>query len=97
MAADAAKTAFETSPDSVYGVLVGVLFLISLALSFAVYKVVRAGAQERKEHKNEMKEIYEKHEASDNKKYEDMQALTEKVMTGMEKMTGMIQVLTNKS
>ena len=96
LVADAAEKTFMTSPDTVYGVLVGVLFLLSVALSYMIVRVVKAGSKERDDHKDEMKMIYEKHELSDTKKYEDMKSLTEKVMVGMEKMTGMIEVLTKK-
>ncbi len=93
---DAVEKSFGTSPDTVYGVLVGVLVCAVIGLSYAIYRVVKASNEERTEHKKEMQAIYEKHDASSAKKYEDMQILTEKVMTGMEKMTGMIEVLTRK-
>ena len=83
IAADAAQNAFQTSPDTVYGVLVGVLFVLSTALAYGIVKVVRAGSKERDAHKDEMKGIYEKHEIADTQKYQDMKALTEKVMVGV--------------
>ena len=106
-AAEVVTKSFNTNPDTVYGVLVGVLVLVTGVVLWAAWKMVNRHKDERKEnkdeivslvkdHKNEMKELMVNHEKADTKKYEDMKGLTEKVMVGMEKMTGMIEVLTKK-
>lgn len=94
------ENAFNTSPDTVYGVLVMVLVVACGALAYSGYKLIKSHKQEIveivTEHKREMKEIYEKYERKEEEKYNDMKALTEKVMVGMESMTNMIKAVIGK-
>jgi len=83
IAAEVVKNSFNTNPDTVFGVLVSILLAVIVGLVVGIVKVVKAGSKERKEHKLEMKSIFERHEMADNNKYRDMKDLSEKTLTAM--------------
>ena len=64
MAEEAIKNSFNTNPDNVFGVLVGILLLGLVGYTYGLWKLIKHHKDEMAElrdaHKEEMKDIYEK-------------------------------------
>ena len=89
VATEVVRNAFQTNPDTVFGVLVSILVLAVIALCFGIWQLIKA-------HKKEMAEIVKRHELADNEKYKDMKELSEKTVTAMTLVMSKLDVLITK-
>lgn len=89
IAEDVVRNTFNTSPDTVFGILISILVLVILGLSYAMWKLI-------KDHKEEMKGILEKYNASEEAKYKDMRELSLKTIETMTTVVNKIEELIRK-
>lgn len=89
IAEDVVRNTFNTSPDTIFGVLISILVLVILGLSYAMWKLI-------KDHKEEMKGILEKYNASEEAKYKDMRELSLKTIETMTTVVNKIEELIRK-
>ena len=108
IASEVVKNSFNTNPDTVFGVLVSVLIAGIVVLVYGMFKkdknhteaIERMQAtcksemiEQHKEHKQEMKEIFESHAKSNTAKYEDMKVISEKMIEASTSMLSKLDEL----
>lgn len=95
------ENSFNTSPDTVFGVLVSILSAICLGLFLYVRSMVKTHREDLNQthvdHKAEMKEIFEKHEAADTQKYNDMKEVSKQMIEASSVMLSKIDELIRRS
>lgn len=91
------ENSFNTNPDTVFGVLVSILILAIVSLVIGIWKLdkrheINVNAI-HKDHKEEMKSIFEAHERSDAQKYQDMKNISEKMIEASTSMLSKLDEL----
>ena len=97
VATEVVKNSFKTNPDTVFGVLVSILIAGVVFLSIGMWRLVKNHREDLKtthlEHKKEMREIFEKHEKADAKKYDDMTRISGKMLEASTNMLNKLDEL----